>query len=888
MSARILGFLTFCAALLAVAGCEGVPRTVKEAPGASASSCTGCHGDATRAEATPLLKAAPPVATAGHSPGAHAAHLHDGAFRAAVACTECHVVPSSTAHVNGTAALTFGALASSGGATPAWRAATATCTVYCHGATLGGGPAASPAWSSAAVLDCGSCHGAPPPAPHPANAACSSCHPGTVDASRTILVTNGLHINGVVDVGTAHSPGWQSPDAHGHAANTELNGCKACHGDDFAGGTSGVSCNDCHGGTAWQTNCTFCHGTPGRAGGYAAAPPVGTQGETASTDRAVGAHLAHLAGGGVGPAVACTECHTVPADLSHVDGTPEVTLGALASRGGTSPAWNPGSLGCSATYCHGATLGGGTNTAPTWTGGASQTACGTCHGLPPPSPHPAASACGTCHAGYTASTVNAAVHLDGTVQVTDPHPDPDWSNPTHHGYGANASLASCKNCHGADLLGGTTGVSCDSCHGGAGWRTNCTFCHGTAGRGGGYDAAPPVGTQGQTATSDRAVGAHQAHLAGGGVGPAVACTECHAVPADIAHVNGTAAVSLGALSRRDGASPSWDSTGLTCATYCHGATLGGGSDTTPTWTGGAAQASCGTCHGLPPPAPHSTSTNCGGCHTGYTSTTVNAALHLDGTVQATGGHAAGYAAKEQHGYQASRDGLTGCKGCHGADLSGGTGPSCNSCHPGATPTAWQTDCTFCHGTPGGLASPPVDTQGQSVRSQVSVGAHAKHMALSWMTASSVTCNVCHGTARGNVVTDTAHMNGRPAEVTFTGVAAQGTASTFTRTSDTAATCATYCHGRFTGGATSASPSWVSTTAMTCTSCHGAPPSTGRHQANSSHRTCANCHSGYTSTGVNVSTHVNGTKEVGGSGTRITSWNASTRTCTSSCHGQQTW
>jgi predicted CxxxxCH...CXXCH cytochrome family protein len=372
------------------------------------------------------------------------------------------------------------------------------------------------------------------------------------------------------------------------------------------------------------------------------------------------------------------------------------------------------------------------------------------------------------------------------------------------------------------------------------------------------------------------------------------------VPADIAHVNGTAAVSLGVLSSRGGATPSFTPGTLTCATYCHGATLGGGTNPTPTWTGGASQSACGTCHGLPPPAPHTTSTACGSCHPGYTSSTVNATTHLDGTVQATGGHAAGFSAREQHGYQASRDGLSGCKGCHGNDLAGGTGTSCNGCHPGATSTAWQTDCTFCHGTPGGLASPPVDTQGSSDTSQVSVGAHAKHLALTLMTASSVTCETCHPT-RGNVVTDTGHMDGGTAEVAFTGLAAQGTASTFTRTGDTAATCATYCHGRYTGNNVTPSPSWVGT-AMGCTSCHAATGSAlTRNHTRSNHRiACSVCHgdaytasgsgSTWTGTGVGAATHVDGIRTIfiRSSGTGIRSWNASTRTCTASCHGSKTW
>ena len=123
--------------------------------------------------------------------------------------------------------------------------------------------------------------------------------------------------------------------------------------------------------------------------------------------------------------------------------------------------------------------------------------------------------------------------------------------------------------------------------------------------------------------------------------------------------------------------------------------------------------------------------------TGYTATTVNLALHMDGKVDATGGHAAGWAAKEQHGYSANANGLSSCKTCHGTDLT-----DCTTCHTTNGHAGWRTECTFCHGTPGGLASPPVDTAGLSLRTNVSVGAHAKHAATT-LTNTAIGCTACH-------------------------------------------------------------------------------------------------------------------------------------------------
>jgi predicted CxxxxCH...CXXCH cytochrome family protein len=452
----------------------------------------------------------------------------------------------------------------------------------------------------------------------------------------------------------------------------------------------------------------------------------------------------------------------------------------------------------------------------------------------------------------------------------------DTASPQFHASAANENLAGCQACHGAALdgVGGTVAVSCAQCHG-ASWSTTCTMCHG------GTDSqtgAPPRTVWGRSAETVR-VGAHTAHLAGPhGLG-VVACSACHAVPADArdpGHANGaTADVAFSGLATRNTTTPpAWDRGAGTCAnTYCHGATLAGGALKTPSWTqtDGAARA-CGACHGAPPPAPHSTSADCGSCHPGYTATTVNASLHLNGAVDATSAHAAGWAAKAAHGYSVNRSGLAGCKTCHGAALDGvgGTGPSCATCHAAAGFAGWETRCTFCHGDrTAGVASPPVDTQGLSSVARVSVGAHAAHVGTALMTVMS--CAQCHPDRTGsNVVTDAAHVDGDGFAEIALGTLARtgGAAATYTRTSATAASCAaTYCHGAFTGG-TSATMSWTATGALGCTACHGAPPP-APHSASTS---CGSCHAGYGPASVNRATHLNGVVDV------------VPMTCTS-CHGQ---
>jgi DnaJ-class molecular chaperone len=76
-----------------------------------------------------------------------------------------------------------------------------------------------------------------------------------------------------------------------------------------------------------------------------------------------------------------------------------------------------------------------------------------------------------------------------------------------------------------------------------------------------------------------------------------------------------------------------------------------------------------------------------------------------------------------------------------------------------------------------------------------------------------------------------------------------------------------------------------TTAAACDSCHGLPPKTGEHGEHKS-RSCGTCHgAGYSSTTVNVATHNNGVKNLA---TSSIGWNATSRTCTNSCHGKESW
>jgi hypothetical protein len=201
----------------------------------------------------------------------------------------------------------------------------------------------------------------------------------------------------------------------------------------------------------------------------------------------------------------------------------------------------------------------------------------------------------------------------------------DTTSPDFHGHAIrtnNWDMRPCRTCHGQTYAGGAVQVSCRTCHTQGAGPENCTTCHG------GVNAAPPEDLSGNRATTVRAVGAHQAHL----VGPRsisstpVVCADCHQVPAsvyDAGHVDSPlpAEVPLtsGFSRLRTGGitpAPSYDPGTQKCSsTFCHGTwrlpkppagsrfefiyvdSVMEGSRFAPVWTGGDAQAACGTCHG---------------------------------------------------------------------------------------------------------------------------------------------------------------------------------------------------------------------------------------------------------------------------------------------------
>jgi predicted CxxxxCH...CXXCH cytochrome family protein len=562
------------------------------------------------------------LATLGH--GKHAAMAID--------CAVCHACAGGI----GLGPFTYPRGTSTEGGTiqPSTAASPATCAVACHYPL--GTPPHPVTWDTPGPLACVSCHALstlPPthPAvesPSPTRGECEVCH----DVS--------AHTGGTPQF-NSHPAAWMdtgSAGFHAYSANQGLASCQTCHGQALAGGYAPVGCGDCHdaslppGVPGWAVSCTMCHGG---VDGPSGAPPRTTWGNGGDPVR-VGAHTVHVAGGALGPPAACAVCHLEPADAfasGHIDAraVADVAFDGIATAGGTlSPSWDRGPATCSSVYCHGATLGGGTNRTPTWTRlGQGEAACGACHGTPPPAPHPTVSgglpACSRCHAGTVDPDGNvippASGGLHSNGQVEGGGHDAAWMDTASagfHAYQANRGLSPCQDCHGADLSGGTSGVGCAECHGPA-WQTTCTMCHG-----GSLNAtgAPPRATWGNAGDAIR-IGAHTRHVAGGAIGRAFDCEECHAKPADAlsaGHLDEPfAEVVFGPLATLGGAAPAWSRETASCsATYCHGNYSGtytydtwdwdleqlvtvtvsySGGNGTPSWVGNPM--GCTSCHGNP-------------------------------------------------------------------------------------------------------------------------------------------------------------------------------------------------------------------------------------------------------------------------------------------------
>lgn len=260
----------------------------------------------------------------------------------------------------------------------------------------------------------------------------SNCHPSI-----------SVHVQGIIDPGSENFHGNYIKNDH-----WDMSGCQSCHGEDYSGSMLSPTCLDCHTYPGGPENCTTCHGSS-----TSNAPPEDLNGNTATTERGVGAHQIHLKGGDIGRNLTCTECHNVPGGVytpGHVDselpaeifmnnprantttnddGSPGVPIDPNQPIYIPNPVHNPADLTCSNTYCHGYFKNGNLENKPIWND-PSSSQCGSCHGGGPGNPlpktqaqggsHPNATNCTNCHGGVVdqnRNIINPSKHIDGLLNL---------------------------------------------------------------------------------------------------------------------------------------------------------------------------------------------------------------------------------------------------------------------------------------------------------------------------------------------------------------------------------------------------------------------------------------------------------------------------------------
>lgn len=194
--------------------------------------------------------------------------------------------------------------------------------------------------------------------------------------------------------------------------------------------------------------------------------------------------------------------------------------------------------------------------------------------------------------------------------------------------------------------------------------------------------------------------------------------------------------------------------------------------------------------------------------------------------------------------------------------------------PAPAPGPDYSDCTACHRQPpNGSAAPN------------RAGAHAVHSALPGV---GTTCAVCHTGAAHNDWVDLAFPAAYNAK---SGTAADNPNGTATCTNIS-------CHGGKT------TPDWATGSINVnsqCTSCHAYGTTqynsyaSGKHsRSDHSRQACTVCHN-TTSLASSHFSRLNTTAlegpaaaTIGGGTTRVSSYNAGTKTCTTSCHGSERW
>jgi predicted CxxxxCH...CXXCH cytochrome family protein len=310
-----------------------------------------------------------------------------------------------------------------------------------------------------------------------------------------------------------HAAGWASADAHGAKVKTGVDGfssCQSCHGRNFSGGISKISCFSCHGVDA----------------PHAPAPwRGGTQTHT-TTDTS--------------NAPVCAQCHA---------------NGALSSVQPASPAPQGTAPGCfNNTLCHAAVGHAAGWSAPDQHGATAKAQPGSSAGF---------ASCETCHSsdfsGGLANTSCFTCHGG-----SGPHPTSWITGVYTHTSTDTGNAPVCAQCH---TNGAHSPIAPPSPAAPAGTAPGCfnnTLCHATP-TCGSCHGIPPAG-----ATFPNIAGSHAAHMS---LGANVACSACHsgAGSGTSLHQNGAVDVVLDPAFNAKSGAATYFAASQTCTNIsCHG------------------------------------------------------------------------------------------------------------------------------------------------------------------------------------------------------------------------------------------------------------------------------------------------------------------------------
>lgn len=374
----------------------------------------------------------------------------------------------------------------------------------------------------------------------------------------------------------------------------------------------------------------------------------------------------------------------------------------------------------------------------------------------------------------------------------------------HNAYVLKNGTTSCSvaSCHGTDLRGGGSGISCTSCHGGSGssfskhkwvnYSSHATYIK----RSSEQTGNALMKTLKKTSFSD---------ASGSSVYPTCSASRCHGADLKGVFLSGPSCYPCHPETAKSGAFLNHPESWGTAA----GSVLANhGSHVSMTST-----ASCGTavCHGTDFKGVESSGPSCTKCHTSGGSFSKHP-VGWDGYTKE---------GVPSHGRYVRINGTSGCDNayCHGTELKGGSvSSSCATCHSDLSSTGSNgkpgSSCYACHESP--ASEHPLSWNNGPLRD------HAAYVRTNGYSSCAV--NLCHGTNARGVTgggTDclkchTTSITGKhPASWTNGAIKDH---SGYAKANGYSSCATVYCHGVAATGGTGGSP------APSCYKCHSGSPS----------------------------------------------------------------